>query len=116
MDFIWEFYQQGKIIDASANANRALSKNLESSANIASLERRLHRLFLLNRAIWELVREKTSLTDADLMEEIKKLDLMDGKVVETKKCSNCSTILAASATSCYSCGAQSTVTSIFHSY
>lgn len=118
MSFIWEFYQHGKVIGASADAKQALTKTYESSANTSSIERKLERVVLLNQAIWSLVKLQTNLTESDLMQEIKRLDMLDGqldgKIAETKKCSKCSTILAASATSCYQCGAQTNVNSAFH--
>ena len=119
MSFIWEFYQHGKVIDASADAKQALSKTNESKANASSLERKLDRVVLLNQAIWSLVKLQTNLTESDLMQEIKRLDMLDGqldgKIAETKKCSKCSTILAASAVICYQCGTNTTVSSAFHS-
>lgn len=118
MDFIWEFYQHGKVIAASAEAKQALSKSYKSKADISSLEKKLDRVVLLNQAIWSLVKLQTNLTESDLMQEIKRLDMLDGqldgKIVETKKCSKCSTILAASADSCYQCGTISNVSSAFH--
>ena len=117
-DIIWEFYQHGKVIRASADASQALSKTIESRADIGALERKIDRLALLNQAMWSLVKEQTSLTEADLIEQIKRLDMLDGrldgKVAETKKCNSCGTVLAASAHSCYGCGAESPVSSAFH--
>ncbi|WP_310448449.1 hypothetical protein [Thiobacillus sp.] len=117
-DILWEFYQHGKVIKASADASEALSKTIESKADIGSLERKIDRLALLNQAIWSLIKEQTSLTEVDLMERIKGLDMLDGqlngKVSDTKKCNRCGTVLTASAYSCYSCGAESAVSSAFH--
>lgn len=117
-DFIWEFYQHGKIIGAAADAKHALSKVYESKADIGSVQIKLDRLLLLNQALWSLVKQQTCLSETDLMQEIQRLDLLDGrldgKLAETKKCNKCSTVLAASAASCYTCGAQSTVDSAFH--
>lgn len=118
-DLIWEFYQHGKIIRASADASQALSNSNEFSADVRSLERKIDRLALLSQAIWSLIREKTSLTDAELMDEIKRIDMLDGcldgKVSETKKCIKCGTVLTSSADNCYSCGAKNSITSAFHS-
>lgn len=118
-DFIWEFYQHGKVIEASADAKHALSKVYESKADISGVELKLNRLVLLNQAIWSLVKQQTSLNEADLMHEIKRLDMLDGRLdgksAETKKCSQCSTVLAVGAMSCYHCGAQSSVNAAFHS-
>lgn len=118
MSFIWEFYQHGKVIGAQADAKKALSKTFDSGASISSLEKKLDRVVLLNQALWSLIRQSSNLTEADLMEEITRLDMLDGnldgKVTETKKCSKCNTILAASAVTCYQCGTKSAVKSAFH--
>lgn len=119
MSFIWEFYQHGKVIGASADAKQALSKAYESGSQVSSIERKLDRAVLLNQAIWSLIKQQTSLTETDLMQEIRRIDMLDGqldgKSAETKKCNKCSTILAASAVTCYQCGAKNSVDSAFHS-
>ena len=118
-DFVWEFYQHGRILKASADASQALSKIYLSKADISDIELKLERLALLNQAIWSLVKQQTSLCEADLMEEVKRLDgldgRVDGKLAETKTCSQCGIVLTASANICYGCGAPSPVSSPFHS-
>ena len=117
-DIIWEIYQQGKVAGAVADAKHAVSKAYESNTNSDGLAKKLERLALLNQAVWSLVKQRTSLTDQDLLVEIKRLDLldgqMDGKLTETKTCVKCHTTLMASAQSCYRCRTQSPITSAFH--
>lgn len=117
-DFIWEFYQHGKIISAASDASHALSKATTSQAGVHDVERKLDRLALLNQAIWSLVKQQTALRETDLMEEIKRLDMLDGradgKLAETRRCGKCGTVLTASAISCYICGAPSGPGSAFH--
>ncbi len=67
--------RKGSQGSASAAANAAL----ETQESIKELRHQVDRLSLLNQALWELVREKAGLTDADLERMAKEIDLRDGK-------------------------------------
>jgi len=51
---------------------------LESRESIRELRHQVERLSLLNQALWELVREKAGLTDADLERMAREIDMRDG--------------------------------------
>jgi hypothetical protein len=117
-DLIWEFYQHGRVVRAEAQADQAIAKTYTAEADVASLAGKLDRLALVCRAMWSLIQTRTSLTEQDLMKEMGRLDLLDGradgKVLETAKCSRCGTVLGAKATTCYRCGASTPLHSAFH--
>lgn len=46
---------------------------------LRELEGRVDRMALLNLALWQLVQEKTGLTEAQLEQRVKELDALDGK-------------------------------------
>lgn len=117
-DLIWEFYQHGRVVRAEAQADQAIAKAYTAEADIASMGRKMDRLALVCRAMWSLIQTRTSLTEQDLMKEVGRLDLLDGradgKASETIKCPHCGTVLGAKETTCYRCGASTPPHSAFH--
>lgn len=82
---------------AQSRANQAQNLANEARGNIKDLERQLERMALLNQALWELVREKLSLTDADLERVAQEVDLRDGVpdgriTARAVRCPTCSRI------------------------
>ena len=43
------------------------------------IEDRLDKLLLVTRAMWELIRDQTSLTEEDLLAKVREIDLRDGR-------------------------------------
>jgi len=64
---------------AQSRANRAESVAQESRAEARELRDQVERLALLNQALWELVRNRLHLSDADLERLAQEIDLRDGK-------------------------------------
>jgi len=81
---LWDVYQQGQIESASATADLAHSAvlNAEDRAKrqIARLESKIDGLALVSQALWELVRERTNLTDEDIRAKMSEIDQRDGRV------------------------------------
>lgn len=48
-------------------------------SDIDHLEQRVARLEMVCEAMWNLIRDKTQLTDAQLHQQVARLDLSDGK-------------------------------------
>lgn len=99
-----------------ARAERALSK-AQSSANAAEdallqsrrLEARVNQLTLVNMALWSLLQEKTGLTEEDLLERVREIDLrdgvLDGRVSEdVAQCPECARTLSKRHDRCLYCG------------
>jgi len=78
MDLIWDIYLQRQINDANASANQAHQKATDQQYHIKQLEQSIDKLVLINMAIWNLLKTKTGLTEADLLKEMETIDLRDG--------------------------------------
>ena len=83
----------------------------ERSERVRQLEERLDQLTLVCAAMWQLVREKTNLTEQDLAERIAIIDAKDGvadgkmtRVVD--KCPKCSRTMSPKHKRCLYCGFQ----------
>lgn len=63
---------------ASTRARNSESLALESMESVRELRHQVERLSLLNQALWELIRGKAGLTDADLERMANEIDLRDG--------------------------------------
>jgi ribosomal protein S27AE len=76
---------------------------------IRELEHQVARLQLMNQALWELIRERTQLTDADLERKAQEVDLRDGvadgKITNTAlKCPTCGRVSSSKHWKCLYCG------------
>ena len=56
------------------------SAALEAKEGIKELRHQVERLTLLNQALWELIRDKAGLTDADLERMAQEIDMRDGQL------------------------------------
>jgi len=82
-----------------------------SSEAVAQLERRVSRLSLVCQAMWELIREKTSITDAQLADKVLEVDLRDGQTdgrigSTAEECPNCHKPTNSRRPTCLSCGVE----------
>ncbi len=76
---------------------------------IRELEHQVARLQLMNQALWELVRERAKLTDADLQQKAQEIDLrdgvQDGEITNTAlKCPSCGRVSSSKHWKCLYCG------------
>jgi hypothetical protein len=79
-NFLWDVRQDHSINAAHADSRR-LSTGLDgTNAQLAELRAAVDRLALVNQSLWELVRERTNLTDADLEQRVQEVDLRDGRL------------------------------------
>jgi wobble nucleotide-excising tRNase len=89
---------------------RAASGRADRAAKEArALEKRIERLSLINRAMWELLRDATGATDDELKAKINEIDerdgVPDGKITPTRReCEHCGRPVAAQARHCVYCG------------
>ena len=96
---------------AEAEARRAQSKAQRAEHEAQGVEARLDKLTLICMALWSFVSEKLQLTEEDLMERIKKLDLMDGESDgklqrQVAKCAQCGRVMSSRHSKCLYCGAE----------
>ena len=91
-------------------AHMASRKATEAASGIRDVRERLDHLALACMAMWSLLREKTDLTEEDLMERAKQIDLADGKEdgrlkLGVLKCAQCERVMSHRHTRCLYCGA-----------
>lgn len=94
---------------SSGSANRTEVKHLED---------RLDRLSLVCMAMWSLIRDKTNLTEQDLLDRVRLIDLLDGqedgKATRTvSKCTACGRPMHPRHKKCIYCGDAKLVESAF---
>lgn len=89
-----------------------------SAEDVRHAMARIDKLTLITMSMWSLMREKTKLTEADLMERMKQIDLMDGtedgKVTrQVAKCSSCDRVMNQRHNHCLYCGNESLIVTAF---
>ncbi|MDP8245800.1 MAG: hypothetical protein P9L94_17085 [Candidatus Hinthialibacter antarcticus] len=106
---IWEFYQMQQIGKAQASAENSARRSESVVSNIDRLNARLDKLTLINMAMWSLLQEVSDLTEEDLTERIKQIDLsdgsLDGKVrAKAQRCPQCNRVMSSRHSRCLYCG------------
>ena len=107
---IWEAYQQTKISEAERTADRAMSKADRYAGDIADIRRQVDRLSLACQAMWELLRDRSDLTEDDIEAKILEIDGRDGRVdgriaIKPTICPACGRPTNSTRGSCVMCGA-----------
>lgn len=113
-------------IDANSSDARTAARDAASASsaagaanrNLKHLEDRLERLSLVCMAMWSLMQDKTRVTEAELLERVRIIDMMDGtadsKAGRTiSKCSQCQRVMSPRHRSCIYCGADRLIESAF---
>lgn len=82
-----------------------------SNEVLAQLERRINRLALASQAMWELLRERTNVTDKELADKILEVDLRDGQTdgriaPAALECPNCHKSISSRRPTCVYCGVE----------
>jgi hypothetical protein len=103
---------------SAGDAARASSAAGSAKRDVTHLEDRLERLSLVCMAMWSLLQDKTKLTEDDLLERVKMIDLMDGvedgKATRgVQKCQGCNRVMSARHRKCLYCGAEKLAKSAF---
>lgn len=84
---------------------------VESNAGFVALQQRLDRLTLVCVAMWSLMKEKTNVTEQELLDRVKEIDLMDGKAdgkigKQLSNCPKCGRVMSSRHQKCLYCGAE----------
>ena len=82
---------------------------LETRSEVRELQRQVERLAMLNQALWEILRERLGLTDADLEAMAYEVDMRDGVADEritaqAVRCPNCGRVNNSRHAKCLYCG------------
>lgn len=96
---------------ASSSARQSASAARSAQRSVDHIEERLDKLLLVNMALWELLKERTDLTEEDLMNKVQQIDMQDGqsdgKVNRPiAKCQQCGRTISARHSKCLYCGTQ----------
>ena len=96
-------------VSAQNSARRSEAKASKVEWNVREMTDRIDKLSLICSAMWQLVKEKTDLTEEDLMRRVQELDLADGvadgKVTKKiKRCSSCDRVMNPRHEHCLYCG------------
>ena len=101
--------------------NTPVTKSTSGTADASDLrylEDRVDRLSLICMAMWSLMQDKTNLTEQDLMDRVKMIDLMDGKAdgkatKTVSKCTRCDRPMNVRHKKCIYCGHAKLISSAF---
>jgi len=90
--------------DASHNA-------MDARSRATFLEERVEKLSLVCMAMWSLIQDKTNVTEEDLLERVKRIDLMDGRedgkaARGIQRCPQCNRVMSPRHGKCIYCGAE----------
>jgi len=110
MNLFWNLRQSRQIGQAQSTADQAVSKSDQAKWDVFDLERRLDKLMLVNMAMWSLLQERTGLTEEDLIERVRQIDLSDGRAdgkvrKEIARCGKCGRVMSKRHQACMYCGA-----------
>ncbi len=115
---LWESYQQTRINAAERAAENADTKADRQAQAVAGLQRQVDRVSLACQALWEILRERTDITEEDLESKMLEIDgrdgMTDGKVgVQAIDCPACGRKTSSRRSSCVMCGAPMKSSHIF---
>ena len=105
---VWGRYEYFERI--SSTVDRAEIKVDRLAPDIKALQRQVDRLSLACQAMWELVRERTGRSEAQLEQKILEIDLRDGKAdgklsAPVLDCPSCGAKTNSHRSTCVMCGA-----------
>ena len=78
MSIFWELHQHFKINSAAREADRAYYKARTAREEVLELRARCNKTLLICEALWTFIRDEMGVTEEDLLERIRKIDLQDG--------------------------------------
>ncbi|HOF18958.1 MAG TPA: hypothetical protein PK082_08605 [Phycisphaerae bacterium] len=109
MSLLWHLRAVQQSVEAGAAAGRAAGKALTAMEEAKRVDDRVEKLTLACMAMWELLRERTGLTEEDLLAKVREIDLRDGaedgKVArQLKRCPRCDRVMSAKHARCLYCG------------
>ncbi len=121
-DILGDLYIAGHTVtggDTTAGGRPSDSTGrIDSRERTRLVEERLDQLTLVCAAMWQLIREKTNLTEQDLAERMAIIDakdgVADGKMTRTvNKCPKCNRTMSPKHKRCLYCGHQLPIQTVF---
>lgn len=107
---MWDIFQEIRLNDQSARQSDTDSSLRRTSLNLEDLARQVRKMALVNQALYELLKERTGISDEDLRRRVREIDLRDGRSdgkleASPLRCPKCRGAVTAGALSCPTCGA-----------
>jgi len=92
-----------------ADAARAQSRVSSLQVQLKAFEANLAKTLMINEALWEIIRDKLSLTEDDLNEKLYEIDMRDGQLDgknqrKATSCPNCHRTVSPRHPACIYCG------------
>jgi DNA repair exonuclease SbcCD ATPase subunit len=112
---LWDLLQQGQISQANATAESAKQDSANNAERlhkeVLRLEAKMDRLAIITQGLWELLSEKTDLTEKDIEAKIAEIDIRDGRkdgkiTGKPTTCPKCARTAHTRLRSCPYCGAE----------
>ena len=104
-------YAQNFIAQVDAQHARDVAR--ESAMSSDKTRKNTERLYLVVQAMWELLKEKAGLTDADLDAKVQEIDMRDGRLdgqdstqTDPLTCRQCGRTILSGQAQCSWCGTQ----------
>lgn len=106
---LFNIRQSRRVNEAQATASRSASKATDAQRDVNYLDDRVDRLTMICMALWELLKERTDLTEEALLVKVQDIDLRDGQLdgkirSDIKKCTKCSRVMSPKHSRCLYCG------------
>jgi hypothetical protein len=112
-NFIWDVFQQYQIHRLNKTFDGAkdviAQDQAGQQATLGQMEEKMGRLALICRAIFELLAERTGITEQEFVKKIAEVDLRDGKAdgkmtASAKPCPSCGSMMSPQFNRCLFCG------------
>lgn len=108
-DMMWDLYQQQRINEIDSKTDEASRKATDFQERVRYLEDQVNRLTLVSHAMWTLLSQATHLTEQQLIDRVREIDLRDGvedgKVSrKVSQCQRCRRTVHARHRRCLYCG------------
>ena len=104
-------YAQNFIAQVDAQHARDVAR--ESAMSSDKTRKNTERLYLVVQAMWELLKDKAGLTDADLYAKVQEIDMRDGRLdgqdstqTDPLTCRQCGRTILSGQAQCSWCGTQ----------
>lgn len=109
-DFLWNLHQQQRIGDLSREISSGDRSGQRAEREVRRLEERVETMHLVMMAMWAIMQQKLGMTDQDLAEMVRELDLRDGQLdgrmtPRVQKCGACGRTMSERHARCMYCGA-----------
>jgi hypothetical protein len=109
MALFWELHQHMKIHEARKEADRAYYSAKNVGLEVSDLKGKCDKALLVCEALWSFINERLGVTEDELIDRIKEIDLsdgkMDGKARRTvMECPHCNRTISMRYQRCIYCG------------